>query len=229
MKKKVFGFTLIELLVVIAIIAILAAMLLPALNQAREKARSTNCMNQLKQISLAGLQYRGDYKRLPDYYVVATNNLRLWTWLLASNNYISMKMYICPSRSSWGNKNFLKTSYTDIAADSTGWYYPDYGMAHYVVEHAEAQIKGHSSKAWIGEVLGSDQSGFPHKNVGYYRIPNGYTSPNGGWGNIIPVHGNVANVAFFDGHVEGLIASAQGDAGAKELMTRLKDAGALSK
>jgi len=64
------GFTLIELLVVIAIIAILAAILFPVFARAREKARQTSCLSNVKQISLAILMYTGDYdEALPYLYV----------------------------------------------------------------------------------------------------------------------------------------------------------------
>ena len=58
------AFTLIELLVVIAIIAILAAILLPVFAQVREKARAASCMSNLKQVSIATMQYTQDYDEM---------------------------------------------------------------------------------------------------------------------------------------------------------------------
>ena len=57
-------FTLIELLIVIAIIAILAGMLLPALNQARARAKSANCLANLKQIGASSQFYSSDHKEI---------------------------------------------------------------------------------------------------------------------------------------------------------------------
>jgi len=65
LKTRRFGFTLVELLVVIAIIGILVALLLPAIQAAREAARRAQCQNHLRQIAVAFLNHESDHKHLP--------------------------------------------------------------------------------------------------------------------------------------------------------------------
>src|SRR6188768_4106472 len=67
-RSRLRGFTLVELLVVIAIIGILVALLLPAIQAAREAARRTQCTNKMKQLGLAMLNYESARKQLPLAY-----------------------------------------------------------------------------------------------------------------------------------------------------------------
>jgi prepilin-type N-terminal cleavage/methylation domain-containing protein len=91
------GFTLIELLVVIAIIAILAAMLLPALAGAKERAKRTACMNNIRQFILAAHMYAGDHEdRLPSGGTDHVNKNDTHTPILSSATQSNLLRYVSP-------------------------------------------------------------------------------------------------------------------------------------
>ena len=111
------AFTLVELLVVIAIIAILAAILFPVFARARENARRTSCLSNLKQIGLGFLQYTQDYD---EAYPLSSYPATNVSWTTSTQPYIkSLQIYRCPSDAAtrWDNPvappaaNYYTTSY----------------------------------------------------------------------------------------------------------------------
>jgi prepilin-type processing-associated H-X9-DG protein/prepilin-type N-terminal cleavage/methylation domain-containing protein len=210
--KKETSFTLIELLVVIAIIAILASMLLPALNQARDKAHAIKCTSNLKQIGSSVSLYNSDSQGyMPPYEDKSTLK---WNANLVSNGYIgntSKKGYggvfMCQAQKNPNISDIINstTPYRSVLGRiDYGYNYRYIGSSRDCGRFGDAttwgnpakntQIKRPSSTILMADTMvGSDTT------TGYFILEPYWAI---GYAGVLSVrHGGRINVLWCDGHV----------------------------
>ncbi len=200
MKAKLF--TLIELLVVIAIIAILASMLLPALNQARERGNSTKCLNNMKQASMGASMYladNGDFFMIyQTSYAVADGNKRVWAELLSDRGYVNRGIFACPALKS----PKVQTNYTPSGMTYTGYGYnfrhigSNMGVSSSDTRTAKLSQLRYPS---IGYLAMDTNQGLG-SNLGLFRVVEVLSSNPTSSGRPDPRHTGGLNIIYLDGH-----------------------------
>ena len=187
-------FTLIELLVVIAIIAILASMLLPALNQARDRAKRVKCLGQIREVGSALILYtdsnRGYY---PPYNLVSnTGNGQWWANLLADSKLLAVPQ--------WRDKNWggVKSGVLRCPSMRDITWFGGIGPAGTVAGYGASTTVSKVLKPSETIVTGDTASAGDSAELNLYAPnPPGYFYNSG---RVIDRHGGRTNIGFADGH-----------------------------